>query len=277
MSNTNSNINLNNIIANNANAFAAGMPELNINQLITLIVDVARGNKKPAAAVKEFADPYISFAKVFARDQVKNGIERGLDVLGMESIANNKFSENLIGITKEISGIVQAYMHGDIDEQEFVDGIGESGIREVGKQVLCALNIPEKLGASDLEELFALSPVTVAYMAFMAAYKELRQAMENLDAAHERHRKIEIECAKSIAMIRKYRMEMEQVVSQYLTERLETFEEGFAAMDRAIIEGDSNGYIRGNVEIQTILGYKVQFTNQSEFDALMNSDEDFKL
>ena len=231
MSEINSNINFNNIIANNANAFIADMPELNINQLIALIVDVAQGNKKPAAAVKEFANPYVSFAKVFARDQAKSVIERGLDAVGMDTLSNDEFAEHLISITTDIGRIVREYMHGKIDDQKFIDDIGNSGIREVGKQALDALGIPEKLGVGDLDELFALPSATVAYMAFMAAYKELRQAMEDLDAAHERRLRIEAECEKSIAMIRKYRAEMEQVVSQYLTVRLETFEEGFAAMN----------------------------------------------
>ena len=82
---------------------------------------------------------------------------------------------------------------------------------------------------------------------------------------------------ESVAMIRQYREEMERMVSMYLTEHLETFESGFAAMDQAIMDGDVDGYIKGNAEIQKILGYDTQFTNQQEFDDLMDSDIAFKL
>ena len=44
-----------------------------------------------------------------------------------------------------------------------------------------------------------------------------------------------------------------------------------------IMGNDSDGYIRGNTAIQEILGYKSQFTNQEEFDDLMDSDIAFKL
>jgi hypothetical protein len=117
----------------------------------------------------------------------------------------------------------------------------------------------------------------MAYTASMAAYKELRKAQEQYEEAQEVRILIEKACAESVAMIRQYREEMERVVSKYLTEHLETFESGFAAMDQAIMDGDVDGYIKGNVEIQKILGYHTQFTNQQEFDDLMDSDIAFKL
>ena len=46
-------------------------------------------------------------------------------------------------------------------------------------------------------------------------------------------------------------------------------------MNQAIISNDPDGYISGNVQIQQILGAEIQFTNQDEFDSLMDSDEDF--
>ena len=48
-------------------------------------------------------------------------------------------------------------------------------------------------------------------------------------------------------------------------------------MNQALLENDLNGYIRGNAEIQKLLGYDVQFTNQEEFDDLMDSDLSLKL
>jgi hypothetical protein len=70
---------------------------------------------------------------------------------------------------------------------------------------------------------------------------------------------------------------MERMVFKYLTEHLEIFETGFAAMNQAIMDGDVDGYIKGNAEIQRILGFDTQFTNQQEFDDLMVSDIAFKL
>ena len=142
---------------------------------------------------------------------------------------------------------------------------------------MAALKINEKLGVNSVEEIFKLSYPVMAYTASMAAYKELRKAQEEYAQAQDRRLQIEKVCAESVAMIRQYREEMERVVSKYLTEHLETFASGFAAMDQAIMDGDVDGYIKGNVEIQKILGYDTQFTNQQEFDDLMDSDIAFKL
>ena len=105
----------------------------------------------------------------------------------------------------------------------------------------------------------------------------IREAQEDLEVAKAHRAEIEAACSESIALIRQYRQEMETVVNKYLSDRIMTFESGFKAMDKAILENDTDGYIRGNVEFQKILGYDVQFTNQEEFDDLMDSDIAFKL
>ena len=151
------------------------------------------------------------------------------------------------------------------------------GNQKLVKDLMAALKFHEKLGVNSVEEIFKLSYPVMAYTASMAAYKELRKAQEQYEEAQEVRILIEKACAESVAMIRQYREEMERVVSKYLTEHLETFESGFAAMDQAIMDGDVDGYIKGNVEIQKILGYDIQFTNQQEFDDLMDSDIAFKL
>ncbi|MCF0115057.1 MAG: hypothetical protein HUJ56_06860 [Erysipelotrichaceae bacterium] len=116
-----------------------------------------------------------------------------------------------------------------------------------------------------------------AYVALSEAYKLLRQAQDDAALAHEYRLRVEEECNESIELIKNYRMEMNQMVSDYLTVRQETFIESFKAMDKAILDGDINGYIKANNSIQEILKYDIQFRNEDEFDALMNSDMDFKL
>ena len=48
-------------------------------------------------------------------------------------------------------------------------------------------------------------------------------------------------------------------------------------MNAGLQSGDSNLVIKGNVMIQRMLGREVQFTNQDEFDALMDSSDSFIL
>ncbi len=253
------------------------MPTVDVNKIIRLIVDVANGEKTPEAAATEFAKPYRAFAEVFARDKAKELLVAGVSAAGMESLANDAFSEKIIKSSEKAAILVRSYMNGEISENQFISRIGDSGIKEVSMQIFSELGIHEKLGVDSAAEIMKLAPAVVAFTASMAAYKELRKAMDDLALAKERRLQIEAACQESISMIRFYRAEMERIVSNYLTVRLETFESGFEAMDRAMVEGDIDGYIKGNTEIQSILGYDVQFTNQDEFDALMDSEDSFKL
>ncbi len=52
---------------------------------------------------------------------------------------------------------------------------------------------------------------------------------------------------------------------------------GFECINEGIGTGDSDLVIKGNIIIQRVLGRDPQFTNQREFDELMDSDEAFKL
>lgn len=70
-----------------------------------------------------------------------------------------------------------------------------------------------------------------------------------------------------------YRAELEKKVSDYLAEDLEAFLTGFDYMKQGISSGNSDLVIKGNVVIQRVLGKDPQFTNQKEFDDLMESDE----
>lgn len=255
----------------------ANRPTLDINKLIDLIVDVAQEKKSPKEAAEEIAVPYLAFAKVFAEKEARKYINAGLDKADLRSLSNTDFSSNLIECSKRIGLLIYQYMNGKIDETELISGIGGKELENIFNQVIEALGIHEKLGVATVDEIFKLSPAVLAYTASLAAYKELKKAQEDLNVARERRKQIEACCAESIARIQQYRENMDKVVSEYLTDHLETFESGFAAMDRSIIENDVDGYILGNVEIQKILSYDTQFTTSQEFDDLMASDNAFKL
>ncbi len=70
---------------------------------------------------------------------------------------------------------------------------------------------------------------------------------------------------------------MEEKVSGYLAEDIAAFMTGFDYMDQGFETGDSDLVIKGNVVIQRVLGREPQFTNQKEFDDLMESEEVFQL
>ena len=253
------------------------LPPVDILEIIKMINEIAKSGRIPKDKVRKVADTYLPYAKIFARDKAEQLIRKGMDTLNPEYQPDDEFPGMVVGIAEKIGSSVKAYMKKEISEEQLISDLGDSDIKDVTLQVLTILGIHEKLGLPNMEEILKIAPSTVAFAASMAAYKELRKALDDLELAKEQRIQIEKSCQESVSMIRQYRGEMERIVSDYLTVRQETFESGFEAMDQALLDSDIDGYIRGNTEIQAILGYKAQFANQDDFNALMESDEAFRL
>lgn len=257
-------------------------PELDINRLIKIAFELCcKGSAISEDDLKRAYKEAMDEVKPYAERQIKKragaAVKAGIVALGIKELANEKFASALVNNAQQIGHWVHQYIKGEISDEAFVNNLVGPSTLKIITDILEALGIDEKLGVQNMQEVLMLSPPILAYNASMAAYKELRKAQEELAAAREERIRIEKACAESVAMILKYREEMDNVVTTYLTEHLETFEAGFAAMDQAMIDDDIDGYIKGNVAIQKILKYDVQFTSQEEFDDLMDSDFAFKL
>ncbi len=109
--------------------------------------------------------------------------------------------------------------------------------------------------------------------AALAIVKEVSNEQKEAQLIHE---KLILTNAKTVGVIERftaYRVALEERVSNYLAEDIEEFLTGFDYMKQGMENGDSDLVIKGNVVIQRVLGREPQFTNQKEFDDLMESDE----
>ncbi len=113
--------------------------------------------------------------------------------------------------------------------------------------------------------------------AAVAVYREIAAESAETKLLYEKRLLTEAQTAQALAQLEVYRQQLEARVSEYLAEDLTAFLEGFSAMDQGFQSGDSDRVIRGNVVIQRVLGREPQFTNQQEFDDLMDSDIPLKL
>ncbi len=109
--------------------------------------------------------------------------------------------------------------------------------------------------------------------AAVAIVKEISNEQKEAQLLHE---KLILTNAKTVGVIERfsaYRTALEERVSNYLAEDMEAFLTGFDYMKQGMESGDSDLVIKGNVVIQRVLGREPQFTNQKEFDDLMDSDD----
>ena len=105
----------------------------------------------------------------------------------------------------------------------------------------------------------------------IAVTKDVSMEWQEADLVRERRELIEKISAEQVDAILAYRKKIETVVEEYLAEDLQAFLTGAEEIEEGLSMNDSNQVIHGNVTIQRILGRKPQFTNQAEFDDLMDS------
>lgn len=108
--------------------------------------------------------------------------------------------------------------------------------------------------------------------AAIAIVKEVANEKKETQLIHEKMILSEAKASLFLTQLQDFKARLEEKVSNYLAEDISEFMAGFDYMQQGLDTGDSNLVIRGNVIIQKVLGREPQFTNQEEFDALMESD-----
>ena len=241
--------------------------EITIPQIIELYgpkyVDLAK------SYVESFGTEYL--------DSKINTFLSGFKDETLRKLNEEGLSELLADTSIQIGLLVKKYVNKEITPTDFMSALGDTGIKEISDRLISAYNI-DVSGIKDMAMNIAKErSLVVSYAAFSEAYKVMMSVLEDAAVQHEHRLMVEKECEKAIKLIKQYRENMQELITKYFDKHLKTFEHGFAMMDKAIEENDSNGYIKGNAEIQKTLGYYAQFRNQKEFDELMDSDINFKL
>ena len=185
----------------------------------------------------------------------------------------------MVNTTLNVGKVMARFIKGEITGTECIVQLGEDGFGELGAAMYATAftSLAKGVGSRALTVIAGAAGSTIGYMAAVAVYQELKTSLVEYQLAVEERKRIEAECAEAVMMIREYREQMIAAYEQYFTEYLETFRNGIDAMDAAMIEGDINGFLGANAQIQAALGRKPQFRTQEEFDDLMLSEERFRL
>lgn len=106
----------------------------------------------------------------------------------------------------------------------------------------------------------------------LAIVREVSNEKKETQLIHEKMLLSEAKTTIFLAQLQELKVRLEEKVSDYLAEELEIFVAGFDFINTGIASGNSDIVIQGNMKIQSVLGRQPQFTNQQEFDSLMESD-----
>ena len=110
----------------------------------------------------------------------------------------------------------------------------------------------------------------------LAIVKEVSNEKKEAQLLHERMLLMDAKAQIMFQQLQEFKAQLDEKLSTYLAEDIEAFIEGFDYINEGLASGDSDLVIKGNVVIQKVLGREPQFTNQEEFDDLMESDEAFQ-
>ena len=123
----------------------------------------------------------------------------------------------------------------------------------------------------------ALVGSMVGYALTSAFYGNLTTAIKEANIARENRIRIEEESKEAISMIQQYRAEMNAYIQRYFCHYNNIFNDALTQMDNALLGNDFDKFIEGANKITISFDGKVQFSNMSDFNSLMNSSKSLKL
>lgn len=109
--------------------------------------------------------------------------------------------------------------------------------------------------------------------AAVALLKEYSYEAKDAQLVHERMLLMGEKADLMLKMLQDFKQQLEAKLTNYLTEDITAFLEGFDDIRAGLMSKDSDQVIRGNNTIQKALGREAQFSSQKEFDSLMDDDD----
>ena len=251
--------------------------------IIKNFVACAKGEIDPKnAAIKVAKDTgtgaAFSYATAFSGAVVKGAMQNASSGY-IRTLSKTSLPTQMVTTTLNVGKVMKKYISGEITGAQCIEQLGEDGFGELGAAMYSTMAVAAVSGVGNtaLTIVAGAAGASVGYMAAVAVYQELSASLKEYELAKEERIRIEAECAEAVICIRQYREEMIASYEKYFTDHLTDFKNGMDAMDKAIEEGDIDGFLASNAHIQSALGHKIQFRTQQEFDDLMTSDEAFKL
>lgn len=249
--------------------------------MISNMVEFLKGKKTFGEAVESTAaaagtGAAMGYATGFAGATVKGLLQNSSSAF-WRGISKTSLPAQMVSSAVSIGKTLHRYFHSDdMTAAQCMSEIAQDGVGTIGSVMCSTIGVAAIPAAAPavVGVMVGVGAAMIGYTLATAAYKEIMSAMQEAKHAREQRMLIERECEESIRLIRKYRREMEEQVERYLSEHKRAFESCFMTLDDAILHDDIDGFIRGNAELQLILGGKSQFSSFDEFDRLMGSGEE---
>lgn len=258
--------------------------------LVKNLVACIKGDKETEEAVKDVAKDTAGAAGTAYASGAVGALIKGFAKNSSKAAIRN-FAKSPLNLPATIATFtvtaakkIYAYFDGKITGEECVNQLKEDGIGTIGAMygsfyaVEC-LGTPALAGAGlKVANLFAgMAGGMIGYALASACYSVLSSSIKEARLAREERIRVEQECEQHIALIKAYRSQLNDMINQYLKDKMEVFNDSFDAIKNSLCIGDIDGFIAGSNKITEALGGQVQYSDKKGFDALMNSNKAFEL
>lgn len=158
------------------------------------------------------------------------------------------------------------------------------GVKEIAIRLRIKLFEEERIqeffgesGKSDYQWILAAIKQLQGSMSLLGIFQQIKTALEEKNLLVQKRIALEAEMKSVVAELQQNRTEFALAFESQMEQYYIAFDEGFQSIEQGMMDRDADKIIQGNILIQKTFGREAQFTNQDEFDALMSSDDDFKL
>lgn len=248
-----------------------------VTSIVQNVVSIAKGEEDVGeAAINIVKDTgkaaAFSYGTGFAGATIK-GVMQNAGSGYVRTLSKTNLAATAVNVAVTSTKVVSKYVKGEISGAECVENLGQEGVGLIASS----------MGATVGQVLIPIPVVgamvgsMVGYAISSASYGVLTSSLKEAKLSEEERKIVEQECEEQIELIRQYRAELEQVISEYLTEKATAFVDAFDGIKTALDIGDIDGFISGTNMISQAMGKDVQFENMDEFNEIMNSDISFKL
>ncbi len=244
--------------------------------LVRNLVAVCKGEKDEKEAALDVVGDMaggaaLSYATAFGGAVIKGSAQNSSYSI-LRNLSKTNLPAYVATATLELGKTLKSYFAGEIDGVQCLEQVGEKGYGMINSALYAAIGQV----AIPIPVVGALIGSMLGYALSSASYVVLTQSLKEAKIAREERIRLESEVADSIAMLRKYRAELEANISRYLSEMREFFDETFATMKASLQIGDIDGYISAANAITYKMGKRPIYDNFLQFDSLMKSNVTLK-
>jgi hypothetical protein len=245
--------------------------------IVKNITAVFKNEKNTGEAVRDVAldtgrAGALGYGTGFAGSIIKGAMQNSESTY-IRALSKTNIAGTTVNIAITSTRILTNYFNGEIDGVQCLEMLGQEGVGMVASAMFATIGQI----AIPIPVVGGLIGGMIGYALSSASYGLLLNALKEKEIAHKERMYIESVCAEHIKMIREYRLEIEKIINQYLSNKLEVFNEAFTGIKNALEIGDIDLFIENTNRITENFGGKPAFSTIDEFDKIMLTKTTIKI